>query len=89
MRYSREFEQARFAILVVLLATCFLTGGASRLDVASLILLQPFAALCAMAFVLIPGRADWRAVRIPLLLLTGLLYLAAFLLVPRGTARTA
>ena len=58
-------DKIHLALLLGLLAACFAMGGASRLDVMSLILLQPLAALCAAAFLVIPGTRDWQPVRLP------------------------
>lgn len=82
MRYGRQPEEIRFSLLIALLAACFLMGGASRFDVTSLILLQPLAAICATAFLLIPGERDWRVVRTPLVLLTALASVMTAQLIP-------
>jgi len=82
MRHNSQAEDLRFAVLVALLAACFLMGGASRADVISLILLQPFAAICATVFLIMPGPRDWRAVRTPLLLLSMLGGIMAAQLIP-------
>lgn len=83
MQTGSRADTARFAVLLALLAACFLMGGASRLDVLSLIILQPLAALCAAAFLLIPGRpVEWSAIRIPLLLLAVLAGITAAQLIP-------
>lgn len=65
-------ESARWALVIVLLLSCFLFGGASRNDVASLILLQPITVVCATALVLIRAPIDWQPVRLPLILLAAL-----------------
>jgi O-antigen ligase len=75
-------EKVRFAIVVVLISACFLWGGGSRLDIPGLIILQPFAVLCAAALALLPGRIGWEAVKAPLLLLIGLAAILAIQLVP-------
>lgn len=67
-----QSEKVRFGLLLILLAACFLMGGGSRQDITSLILLQPIAILCATGLLLLPGRPDWEAIRVPLLLLGGL-----------------
>jgi len=82
MRYIRQLADVRFAMLVALLAACFVMGGASRLDVTSLVFLQPFAAICAVAFLLIPGTQNWPVIRIPLLFLASLAGLMVAQLVP-------
>lgn len=75
-------EQARFGILAALVVACLLGGGASRLDVLSLVYLQPFAVICLAALLLIPGPIDWRLVRVPLLLLGALAAIMAAQLIP-------
>jgi O-antigen ligase len=82
MQYLRHFEKARLAVMLSLLAACGLLGGASRGDVSSLILLQPWAAICATALMLIPGTRDWPSVRTPLLLLAGLAGIMVAQLIP-------
>jgi O-antigen ligase len=82
MRFIRRFEIARFTILLILLAACFLWGGASRLDVLSLLILQPLAAICLVAFLLIPGPIDWFRIRVPLILLASLAAIMIVQLIP-------
>ncbi|MBO9518985.1 MAG: O-antigen ligase family protein [Porphyrobacter sp.] len=82
MRHVRHSDKIRFPILVGLIAACFLMGGASRLDVTSLILLQPLAAVCATAFLLLPGPIDWQPVRFPLIFLAALAGLMVAQLIP-------
>jgi len=82
MRFGRTSENARFGIFLVLLGACFLMGGASRLDVTSLIILQPLAALCAGSFLVITGTIDWKVIRTPLLLLAALAGVIAAQLIP-------
>lgn len=79
---DRASETARFGVFVVLIAACFLMGGSSRIDILSLIVLQPLAVACAAGFVLIPGFIDWERVRWPLLLLCALSLLMVAQLVP-------
>lgn len=79
---SAKIEHVPFAVLMVMLAACFLMGGASRNDVASLIILQPLAAACSALLLMLPGTRDWRAVRTPLLLLGGLAALMVVQLIP-------
>lgn len=78
---SRRMESVRFGTLLVLLAASFVLGGASRNDVASLMLLQPFAVVCGTIF-LLTGPIRWSSVRIPMLLLLALAALMAIQLVP-------
>ena len=75
-------ERTRFAIVLGLVSACLLWGGGSRLDIPGLIILQPFAVLCAAALALLPGRARWEAVKAPLLLMIGLGTIIAIQLVP-------
>ena len=79
---NRRFEAVRTGALMVLMAACFLFGGASRNDVASLIVLQPLAVICAAIFLLTPGEIKWASVKVPLLLLGSLSAVIAVQLVP-------
>lgn len=82
MRYRKRTEDVRFALLLALLASCFLMGGASRVDVLSLIVLQPLAVLLATAIILLRGPFDWRIARVPLLLLCGIAAVMVAQLIP-------
>jgi O-antigen ligase len=82
MQVGNKLEIGRLAALLVLLAGCFLMGGASRSDVLSLIVLQPLAVACTVTILAIPGSIDWRAIRIPLLFLAVLAAMIAAQLVP-------
>ncbi|MEA1014469.1 O-antigen ligase family protein [Sphingosinicella sp. LY1275] len=75
-------QRARFVIFLVFLAACFLWGGASRLDVPGLAIVQPAAVLCIAAIFLVPGKIDLTAVRTPLLLLAALAIVMMVQLVP-------
>ncbi len=75
-------EKARFGIVGALIVACFLWGGASRLDIPGLILLQPLAVLCAAAVLVLPGEIRWAAVRTPLIFLGALAIIIAVQLVP-------
>ncbi len=75
-------QNARLAVLLVLLVACFLWGGGSRLDIAGLMIVQPVAVLCIAAALLIPGPIRLDAVRVPLLLLCGLALVMAVQLIP-------
>jgi O-antigen ligase len=68
-RPGRLAENARFGIFLFFLACCFLWGGASRLDVPGLILLQPLSLACLVTLLLIPGTIDWVSIRVPLVML--------------------
>lgn len=68
--------------MAVLVIACFLFGGASRNDVASLIVLQPLAVVCIAIFLLSPGLMDWKSVRAPLLFLSALGAIIAVQLIP-------
>lgn len=72
----------RFALFVALVLICFLGGGGSRGDIASLLYVRPAAILIAAAMILLPGPIDWRAIRTPLLLLGLFALLIAVQLVP-------
>jgi O-antigen ligase len=86
IRSSRRSQNFRIAILLILLSVCFLCGGASRLDVMSLIILQPLAALAAVLFVMTPGPIGWSGIRVPLLFLGALggLMIAQLIPLPPG-----
>ena len=75
-------ERLRFGILATLVTACFIGGGASRVDVLSLIYLQPFAVLCLAALLLVPGSIDWPRIRVPLLLMGGLATIMMAQLIP-------
>jgi len=64
------------------LLLCFLGGGGSRFDIVSLLYLRPAAILCAAAFLLFAPRVEFRAVKIPLLLLTALAAIMLLQLIP-------
>nr|WP_166177817.1 O-antigen ligase family protein [Altererythrobacter segetis] len=70
------------AVLLLLFAACFVLGGASRVDVFSLILLQPLAVVCAVGLLLLPGPIEWSRIRVPFLLLAALAATIAAQLVP-------
>lgn len=54
---------AGFFLLLV-----FLTGGSSRAETASLVILRPLAAMAAILFLARLGRSDWRTLRAPAIL---------------------
>jgi O-antigen ligase len=78
----RWIDRTRFGIVLALIAACFLWGGGSRLDIAGLIVLQPFAILCGAALALLPEPIRWGRIKIPLLMLAGLGVVIAVQLVP-------
>lgn len=71
-RGGQWVETARFVAFLCFLAMTFLWGGASRLDVTSLLFLQPFAVLFLGIFLLLPGPMRWASVKTPLFLLGAL-----------------
>jgi O-antigen ligase len=75
-------EQVRFAILLLFIGCCFLWGGASRLDVPGLIILQPLAVVVIAAALLVPGPVRFAGIRVPILLLAGLALIMVAQLVP-------
>lgn len=77
-----RFGSLRFVTMVALLAACFLFGGASRLDVFSLIVLQAFAVICAAIFLLSTSALRWQVVAVPLLMLAALAGIMAVQLIP-------
>ena len=69
---SRHNERARTiaaVICVILIALCFLGGGASRGDVLSLLYLRPAAVLAIAALLVLPIDRDWRTYRSLLVML--------------------
>lgn len=62
----------RFWVFVAFIALVFLTGGASRHDVTSLIVLRPAAALFAAYALTVASEGDFARIRVPLLLLLAL-----------------
>jgi O-antigen ligase len=62
----------RFWIFAAFVALVFLMGGASREDVASLIVLRPAAALFAAYAFTVAGEGDFARIRVPLILLVAL-----------------
>lgn len=80
---SRRQGALTFGSMVLLLAACFLMGGASRTDVMSLIVLQPLAVLCiAIVFLVDFHSIRWRAIRTPLALLGVLAGIMVVQLIP-------
>jgi O-antigen ligase len=73
---------APLAAFVVLLVLCMLGGGASRADVASLVYVRPAAILTIGFLLLMPGRKDYRLVRVPLILLGAFALVMLLQLVP-------
>jgi O-antigen ligase len=61
-------QRLRFWTFLALLLLCFLGGGGARDDVLSLLYLRPAVVLCAALILLLPGKVEWRAVRVPLAL---------------------
>lgn len=79
---DRRLASWRFGTMIVLLAACCFLGGASRQDVSSLLLLQPFAVICAGIFWFTSGAMRWRSVGPALLLLAALAAVMAAQLIP-------
>jgi hypothetical protein len=71
-----------FATMLVLLAACFLGGGASRLDVMSLIYLQPLAVICLALFLFTAETIRWSSIKAPLLVIGALAALMTVQLIP-------
>lgn len=69
-------------ILAALLITCALGGGSAFADTFSLLYVRPVAVIALIALLLVPGGADWRAVRAPLAMLGLLAAIMALQLVP-------
>jgi O-antigen ligase len=75
-------ERARFYLLIAFVIVCALLGGSARADVPGLLVLRPMAVLAIAAFLLIPGKREFDAVRVPLLLLAALAAAIAVQLIP-------
>ncbi len=69
---NTSFEAIRFYTLLAFLFICVMGGGASRVDVLSLLYLRPAAIICLLVLVATPGRWDFRRYRM-LFLMFGLL----------------
>jgi O-antigen ligase len=69
-------------VLLAFCAVCLLSGGSSRPDAWPTLILRPVAVLSLTALLLLPGTRDWRAVRVPLLLLAAFALAIAVQLVP-------
>jgi O-antigen ligase len=68
--------------MVILLVACLLMGGASRVDVLSLVILQPLAVACIGVFLVSGQGIRWDSIRIPLLLLGALAAVMTVQLIP-------
>ena len=83
---ARSLGQAErawpFAVATVLLAGCYLLGGASRADVPQLLVLRPLAIGLAAVTLMFAPRLDGRGVRGPAILLGAMALLVAAQLVP-------
>lgn len=82
LRGETASQRARFAVFVAFIFICFGGGGGSRDDILSLLYLRPAAIICLAAILAIPGDIDWKAIKVPLLLLTALTAWIAVQLVP-------
>jgi O-antigen ligase len=83
---SLTSDRARLAVLACFMGLVALTGGSSRPDVGSLILLRPAAVLVCIYALLIATPAHLRQVRAPLGILTAWMVLALLQLVPLPAA---
>jgi O-antigen ligase len=72
----------RVATMTMLLAACFLLGGASRTDVLSLVLLQPLSVVCAAIFLFSRRPFPWRVIATPVMMLAALAAIMAVQLFP-------
>lgn len=75
-------ETARFVVFCTFVFVLFLTGGGSRGDIVSLVVLRPFAFIIAGYALMLASAADLRKVRTPLVLLGLLTLLMLVQLVP-------
>lgn len=79
-------ERARFAILAGFTLMVALTGGSSRPDIPSLVLLRPASVMFCVYAVYAAAPGQLRAARAPLLVVLALMLLALLQLVPLPTA---
>ena len=82
MRRSVVSDRARFFAFVGFALLVAFTGGGSRADIASLLILRPLSILFAAYAFLTVSRADLARVRVPLAIVAGLMILCALQLVP-------
>lgn len=75
-------RRIRFGLFAAFVVLAFLAGGGARDDIGSLIFLRPAAILVVVAMFVLPGRIDWRPVRVPLILCLLFCALMAAQLVP-------
>ena len=75
-------QQIRYWIVIGFLALCALCGGASRSEEMALVVLRPASIVAAAALLLVPGRFDFTALRIPLILLCGFAASIALQIIP-------
>ena len=80
--YGTRSEQIRYIALLSFLFLCLLGGGASRVDVASLLYLRPAAVLCIVAILITPGAIEFRRYRPLFAMLFALAAIIAAQLVP-------
>lgn len=76
------WELVRICVFLGFLALCFLGGGASRLDVGSLLYVRPAAIFAAACLLLVPGPFNWARVRAPFLFLGALALVMVIQLIP-------
>lgn len=75
-------QRLRFWIFLTLLLLCFVGGGGARDDVLSLVYLRPAAIVCTALILLLPGKVEWRSVRVPLALCLAFALLMVLQLIP-------
>lgn len=79
---ERRTYRFRFAVYVAFFLLCLVGGGGSRGDILSLLYVRPAAALCLGMILLTPAPIDFRAIRLPLLLIAGLSLWLVIQLIP-------
>jgi len=75
-------DQARFHVIIAFFVIAFLTGGGSRGDITSLVVLRPLAILFCAYALSIADPNELRTVRMPLFMLTAIIAVIALQLVP-------
>jgi O-antigen ligase len=82
MAGGEDERAAPFLLFLALMALCFLGGGGSRGDIASLLFLRPAAVLCLFFFLFYARRGELAAVKAPLILLGLFAVLLVIQLIP-------
>lgn len=82
LREAVGSEAGRFVAFCIFLAMVALTGGGSRSDILSLVILRPFAILATLYGLWFVVREDLKDVKVPLSVVIGFMIIAALQLIP-------